>query len=169
MGALAADSLPGRDLGLVITLAVLVALVLLFTKLKHAIESSPASETRFGIREVAIFCGIGIWLGFIVLDGATYLLLALVLAVHMPLVEANALKTLALIPTTAVALAVFAADGVVDWGMGAVMGAGGFAGGVLGARLAASSFARTWVFRLLVIVIIGELVQLAIHYVFNTA
>lgn len=103
IGALASESLPSRDLGLVITMAVLVALLLLFTKLKHAIETSPVSATQFGMREVAIFFGIGAWLGFIVLDGATYLLLALILAVHLPLIQTNALKTLALTPTTLVA------------------------------------------------------------------
>ena len=62
------------------------------------------------------------------LDGATYLLMALVLAVHLPLVQANALKTVALIPTTLVALAFFAADGAIDWSVGATMGVGSIAG-----------------------------------------
>ena len=82
-GAGLAEVLPGRDLGLMITAAILVALILLFTKLKHAIESVQVGELRFGIREWLWFLLIGVWLGFIVIDGATYLLLALVLAVGM--------------------------------------------------------------------------------------
>ena len=146
-----------------------MALVLLFTKLKHAIESATSDNVRYGAREFALFAGIGVWLGFIVLDGATYMLLALTLVVGLPLVHANAIKSAALVPTTMVAMAVFAYRGDVNWTLGAVMGVGSIAGAMLGARLATSPGARTWVFRLLVIVICAELVHLATHYVFATA
>jgi uncharacterized membrane protein YfcA len=169
IGAGLAEILPGRDLALVITAAVLLALVLLFTKLKEAIESATSQDVRYGAREFAVFVAIGVWLGFIVLDGATYLLLALTLIVGLPLVNANAIKSAALVPTTIVALAVFAYKGNIDWTIGAVMAVGSIAGGVLGARLATSPAARKWVFRLLVIVICAELVHLATHYVFPTA
>ena len=169
IGAGFAEVLPGRDLALVITAAVLVALVLLFTKLKQAIESATAQDVRYGTREFAVFVGIGIWLGFIVLDGATYMLLALTLVVGLPLVHANAIKSAALVPTTLVAMAVFAYKGNIDWTIGAVMAVGSIAGAVLGARLATSPAARKWVFRLLVIVICAELVHLTTHYVFSTA
>ena len=169
IGAGLAEILPGRDLALVITAAVLLALVLLFTKLKEAIESATAQDVRYGAREFAVFVAIGIWLGFIVLDGATYLLLALTLIVGLPLVNANAIKSAALVPTTIVALAVFAYKGNIDWTIGAVMAVGSIAGAVLGARLATSPAARKWVFRLLVFVICAELVHLTTHYVFTTA
>jgi uncharacterized membrane protein YfcA len=168
-GAGLAEILPGRELALIITAAVLVALVLLFTKLKQAIESAASETVRYGAREFFIFIGIGVWLGFIVLDGATYLLLALTLAVGLPLVHANAIKSAALVPTTVVAMLVFAFKGNVDWTLGAVMGVGSVAGGILGARLATSPQARKWVFLLLVVVISAELVHLVLHYVFKTA
>jgi uncharacterized protein len=168
IGAGLAEILPGRDLALVITAAVLVALVLLFTKLKQAIESATAQDVRYGVREFAVFVGIGVWLGFIVLDGATYMLLALTLVVGLPLVHANAIKSAALVPTTMVAMAVFAYKGNIDWTIGAVMAVGSITGAVLGARLATSPAARKWVFRLLVIVICAELVHLTTHYVFST-
>jgi uncharacterized protein len=80
-GAILVEIMPGRDLVLIITAAVLVALVLLFTKLKQAIEAASSDVVRYGLREFLIFVVIGAWLGFIVLDGATYLLLALTLIV----------------------------------------------------------------------------------------
>jgi uncharacterized membrane protein YfcA len=169
VGAVLAEVIPGRYLALVITAAVLVAFVLLFTKLKRAIETAETHPMRLGPREAVMFFGIGIWLGFIVLDGATYMLLALVLVVGLPLVKANALKSAVLIPTAIVAMAVFAVKGNVDWAIGAVMGVGSILGGWLGARWAASPGGRVWVFRILVVVIAGELVHLAIHYVFKTA
>ena len=91
-GAGLAEILPGRDLALIITAAVLVALVMLFTKLKQAIESATSETVRYGVREFLVFMGIGVWLGFIVLDGATYLLLALTLVVGLPMIPANAIR-----------------------------------------------------------------------------
>jgi uncharacterized protein len=168
LGAGLAEVLPARELGLVITAAVLVALLLLFTKLKQAIEAAASDSVVYGLREFALFVGIGVWLGFIVLDGATYMLLALTLVVGLPLVQANAIKSATLVPATVVAMVVFAFRGNIDWTMGAVMGAGSIVGGLLGARLAASPAARIWVFRLLVVVICGELLHLGVHYVTGT-
>lgn len=169
IGAGIAEVVPGRDLALLITGAVLVALVLLFTKLKAAIAGADVHEPTFGVRERLMFLGIGVWLGFIVLDGATYLLLALTLAVGLPLTNANAVKSFALVPTTLVAVVIFAAKGSIDWQVGVVMAVGSIAGGLLGARLAASPVAKVWVFRILVAVILAELVHLVLHYVFDTA
>jgi uncharacterized membrane protein YfcA len=167
-GAGLVEILPGRDLALIITAAVLVALVLLFTKLKQAIEAASSDRVRYGVREFLVFAVIGIWLGFIVLDGATYLLLALTLIVGLPLIHANAIKSAVLVPSTIVAMLVFGYKGNLDWTLGAVMGAGSIAGGSLGARLATSPQARKWVFLLLVVVISAELVHLVIHYGFKT-
>jgi hypothetical protein len=81
------------------------------TKLKQAIESARSDEVRYGVREFFLFIGIGGWLGFIVLDGATYLLLALTLAVGLPLVQANAVKNAVAVPVTIIAMLVFAFKG----------------------------------------------------------
>ena len=167
IGAGLAEVIPGRDLGLIITGAVLVAL-LLFTKLKQAIESAPVRDIRYGNKEVLIFLLIGVWLGFIVLDGATYLLLALTLGVSLPLVQSNAVKSAALIPTSIIAIIVFAMKGNLDWTLGLITGVGSIAGGLLGARMAAHEAAKKWVFRLLVAVILAELVHLAMHYLLHT-
>jgi uncharacterized protein len=167
-GAGFAEMLPGRDLGLIITAAVLAALVLLFTKLKQVIESATSDAVHYGVREFLLFTGIGVWLGFIVLDGATYLLLALTLVVGLPLVHANAIKSAALVPTTLAAMLVFAYKGDIDWTLGVLLGAGSILGGLLGARLSMSPQAHRWIFRLLVVAISAELVHLTIHYLFQT-
>jgi uncharacterized membrane protein YfcA len=169
LGALFAEYLPSRDLGLVITASVMVAFLMLFGKLRQAINTVQSEPERFGLREILIFTAIGFWLGFIVLDGATYLLMALVLAVHAPLIQANAIKNVALIPTTLVALLFFAFDNAIDWGVGAAMGVGGVAGGYFGAMLSTHATAKIWIFRILVVVIAGEIIHLAVHYFFQTA
>jgi len=96
------------------------------------------------------------------------MLLALTLVVGLPLIHANAIKSAALVPTTVIAMLVFAYKGNIDWTLGAVMGVGSIVGGLLGARLATSPQARKWVFLLLVVVISLELVHLVMHYVFKT-
>ena len=167
-GAIAAEALPSRELGLVITVAVLMALLLLFTKIKKILETATAGDIRFGMREFAIFIAIGFWCGFIVLDSGTYLLLALVLLVGAALVPANAVKNAMMIPTSIVALTIFIWKGHIHWEYGAVMAAGAIVGGLAGAKLATSVNARKWIFRLLVVVIVGELIHLVLHYIHET-
>lgn len=164
LGAVLAELLPGDDLGLLITGAVLLAFFLILFKLKQLLAERPRQGSRYGAREFALFLAIGAWIGFIVLDGATYLLLALVLAVRLPLPEANAIKNFLLVPTSLVSVAIFAADSSIDWTLGLVMGAGSMAGGLLGARMSLSPHARERIMLVLTLVIVAELIHLSLHY-----
>jgi uncharacterized membrane protein YfcA len=169
LGALLAGIVPARDLGLMITAAVLIALLLLFGKLRNAIERTEATTAaRYRPREIALLFGIGAWTGFIVLDGLTYLLLTLVVVVGLPLAMANAIKTFVAIPTAVVAMVVFSYKGSIDWKVGAAAGLGALLGGYVGARFASSPGAKRYVFYLLVTVLSAELVNLAWHYFFQT-
>ncbi|HZD42278.1 MAG TPA: sulfite exporter TauE/SafE family protein [Terriglobales bacterium] len=168
IGAGLAEAIPGRDFALIVTAAMLVALVLVLSRLKQAIDSAVPRRVHYGPRHVALFLLIGTWVGFITIDGATYMLLALVLGLGLPLVNANAVKIVVAIPMMAVALTVFTIKGSVDWSLGAMMCVGGAAGGHLGARFATSESGRKWIFYLLVAVILAELVHLTLHYVFRT-
>jgi uncharacterized membrane protein YfcA len=91
-GALVAERLPRRDMALVITAAIMMALLLLFTKLRRVFEHSSNREARITKAGLAALVGVGFWLGFIVLDGNTYLLLVLILMFRFDLVHANALS-----------------------------------------------------------------------------
>jgi uncharacterized protein len=99
-----------------------------------------------------------------VLDGATYLLLVLILLFRFDLPRANALKVLLLVTTTLVPIALFAQRGDIWWKEGLLLSAGSILGGYLGARLSARPQARLWVFRVLVAVILLELADLGVHY-----
>ena len=166
-GALLAEAIPSSDLRLFIVVAVMMALVLILTKLKQLINSAHSAEMRFGIREIILFLLIGLWLGFIVLDGATYVLLILVLAVRLPLIQANAIKNFVLVPTTLVAMIIFASRGSIDWQLGGLMASGSVVGGLLGARLSVSEQAKKWIVGLLITVIVGELLNLMVRYYFQ--
>jgi uncharacterized membrane protein YfcA len=168
LGAWLAGIVPARDLGLMITAGVLIALLLLFGKLRDAIGGTGAVALRYGSREIALLFGIGVWTGFIQLDGLAYLLLTFVLIVGLPLAAANAVKTFLAIPTALVAMAIFSYEGSVDWKIGAVAGLGSVIGGYLGARFASAPGAKRYVFYLLVTVLSAELVNLCVHYFFKT-
>jgi len=164
IGALAAEHVDDRRMGLLITGAVLIALLMLFTKVKQAlsqIQQQPPQVKPFALFLMFL---IGLWLGFMVLDGATYVLLVLMLGCHYALPQANALKALILVVTTIVPVAMFSVAGDILWTEGAVMSVGSIAGAHLGARFSNHVRAREWVFRLLVAVILLELGHLAWHY-----
>jgi uncharacterized membrane protein YfcA len=92
------------------------------------------------------------------------MLLVLVLMAGLPLVEANAIKNVLLVPTTAVAMLIFASNQSIDWSLGGAMALGSIVGGFLGTRLAISEQARRWIVGLLITVIVGELIHLSIQY-----
>ncbi len=164
LGALAAELLPAKDLGPMISGAVLIAFILLFTKVKKIIDNATAGEIRADLPVLAVMLGIGFWAGFLVLDSATYMLLALVVLVRLDLLHANAMKNLLLGAATVVAFALFAAKGDIDWGNGAMLAVGSVAGSYVGVRVAQFATAKVWVFRILTAVILLELVHVGVQY-----
>jgi uncharacterized membrane protein YfcA len=80
------------------------------------------------------FFVVGIYGGF-VQAGVGFLILAVTTAAGLDLVRGNALKVLSILVFTVLSLTLFASQGQVAWGLGAVLGAGNFLGGQLGVRL----------------------------------
>ena len=98
------------------------------------------------------------------LDGATYLLLALIVFVRLPLVKANVYKNLTILSTSVIALGSFAWEGNVNWELGGLMAIGAVIGGFLGAKVALNPLAKVWTFRFLVAIILLELVHMGTQY-----
>jgi len=166
VGAEFVDTLPQENIKLLISVAVLLAFLLLFSGLKKILQKEFEEVARFRLIENIILFLVGFWLGLIVLDGATYLLLALIVFVRLPLVKANAYKNLVLFVTSAIALSVFARNGEVNWEVGGVMAVGAVLGGLIGARFALNPIAKVWTFRFLVIIISLELVHIGMQYIY---
>ncbi len=80
------------------------------------------------------FFAVGVYGGFIQ-AGVGFLVLAVTTAAGLDLVRGNAVKVLSVLCWTAAALAVFAANGSVDWRLGVALAAGMLVGGISGARL----------------------------------
>jgi uncharacterized membrane protein YfcA len=164
IGVVAAELLPARDMALVITAALMMALLLLFTKVKAILarpQSQPSEVSFVGL--FGLF-GASVWLGFIVLDGNTYLLLVLMGLMHFDLPRANALKVLLLVASSVVPVAMFCWSGSIWWTDGVILSAGSLAGGHCGAKLSLYENAHRWVFRLLVLAISLEVIHLGVSY-----
>lgn len=163
-GAYCAELLPNREMGYLITGAVLLALLLAFTRVKSMFAHEPDHPPRVTPLAVVLMVAVGFWLGLIVLDGATYLLLVLILVCAFALPNANAIKVAILAVTTFIAIAMFWSKGDVWLAEGLVLSLGAIAGGHFGAKLSSHPEARKWAFRLLVAAIALELIHLGWHY-----
>jgi hypothetical protein len=95
-------------------------------------------------------------LGFIVLDGATFLLLALTVSAGVGLVAANAIKSAVILPSVLASMLVFSFESVINWKIGIILAAGSIFGGFIGARLAMAPAAKKVIFWVLAAVLIAE-------------
>ena len=163
-GASLAEYMPQNYIKLLIFIALLCAFLLLFSGIKQLIENELEEGIRYRGFEIAILFAVGLWLGLIVLDGATYMLLALIAFVRLPLVKANAYKNLAILATSAIALTVFSLNGEVNWEIGGIMALGSIVGAFLGAKFALNPLAKVWTFRFLVTVILLELIHMGVAH-----
>ncbi|HDY65685.1 MAG TPA: sulfite exporter TauE/SafE family protein, partial [Phycisphaerae bacterium] len=148
------------DLRHLIVLAVFLALVLVLVGRRRMLTSIEKQLVRLGPVQISLLFLVGIWAGLIVLDSYTYLLIVLVLGAGYGLVRANALKAVAGIAMTVASLLVFAQHGEVDWKAGAIMSLGSMTGAWLGALIASNERSRVWVFRVLIVTIVAELIYM---------
>lgn len=161
IGVRISEILSPSRMHLAIVVAECVALVLLVIRPSRWVNAT-GDNPRVGPIQLVLVFLIGIWTGFIVLDGGTYLLLLLVFSVGFSVLGANAAKAAIMATIAAVTLPVLAFGGHVDWGAAGVMSVGSLAGGLLAARVAMVPGAARWVYRLIVVILIGELGHLVL-------
>jgi uncharacterized membrane protein YfcA len=77
-------------------------------------------------------------------------------------ISANAAKTAIAVAIASVSLVVLAAGHNVDWVRATPLSVGAVLGGLIAARLAVKPAAARWIYRLLVLIIVGEIAQLAL-------
>lgn len=162
LGALIADRIPSELVKALIIFAVVMALLLLLTNFKKAFERAIDALPRYRWQEAIYLFLAGLWIGLIVLDGGTYLLMVLMLSMQLPLLKANAYKGIASLFTSGFSLLVMAIDGNVNWKLGFIMAIGSILGGYIGARFSMHPLAKIWTYRLLVAIIGLELIHIAL-------
>ena len=164
VGAFIAEQIDPARLSGLIAGAVVMALLLLFTKIKKAFERTIDQPERYRWKDGFWLFLVGVWYGLIVLDGATYLLMVLVLSMRMTLKTANAYKNLIIFSVTSLSMIVFVIDGNINWEYAVLLAAGSMVGGYVGAKFAMHELAKKWTFRLLVGLIVLELAHMAVLY-----
>jgi uncharacterized protein len=159
-GAALASVLNAETMGWVVIAAVIAAFILLVSNPKRFLRDAAPGGPRISWATAGVFVAIGLWAGFIVLDAGTYMLLGLVVLVGYDLIRANAIKNLLLIWISLVSLIVFAVDREVNWRVAVFLSVGSALGSWAGGLLGTKAWAKVWVFRLLLVVIVAEILQL---------
>ena len=160
-GALLAANLDKDQMRTVIGIVMCIMLVVIFIRpnrwLRDESEVKPGRPT---IWMMLLFFVIGIYGGFIQAGIGVFLLSALVLGMGYSLKEANMIKLVIVLFLTIGALFIFWRQGLIWWGIGALMAVGQSIGAWMGARFATQyENANVWVRRLLIAVIIISIIR----------
>lgn len=161
IGAAISEVISPTTLHLALMGALSVALMLLAVKPSRWLTQS-STEPRVGPVQLMLIFAISVWAGFIVLDGMTYLLMALVLSVGLDVITANAAKAAIAVVIASVSLVVLAIGHNVEWIRATPLSIGAVLGGLSAARLAVHPAVARWIYRLLVLIIVGEFAQLVL-------
>ncbi len=139
-------------------------LVVLFINPKRLIEGKEDSNdgVKVTTRDIILFFFIGLYGGFLQAGIGIFLLLSLVLSTGYNLIRANAVKVFMILCQSAVALAIFAYNGQVNWVIGLVLAAGNMSGAWVATRFADHPSMAQWAYYLLVGVIIFSGVRLVL-------
>ena len=159
-GAALASVLDAKEMGWAVIAAVVAAFVMLVSNPKRFLRPAAMGGPRVTLITASVFLPIGLWAGFIVLDAGTYMLLGLVIVVGYDLIRANAIKSLFILWISLVSLLVFYVDAEINWRVGLLLSVGSIVGSWAGGLFATKEWAKVWVFRLLVVVILVEIGQL---------
>lgn len=160
LGALVASRISDHSTHEAITVAIVVAFLLILLGSKRFMRETQGEPRPVTPLRALLLLAVGFWTGFIVLDSATYMLLSFVLAFNINLTHANPIKALCLLACCSISTLIFAAHGQVRWDLGLALGFGNVLGSWGAAHFASRPESRVWVFRLLVLVVAGEILAL---------
>jgi uncharacterized membrane protein YfcA len=152
------EEMMNRAIGIVM---IIMLMVILVDPKRWLREKSDVRPGRPSVLMLALFFVIGIYGGFIQAGVGIFLLAGLVMGVGYNLTQANAVKLVIVLALSVAAIAVFIANGQVNWWLGALMAVGQSIGAWLAARFAVGNpNANIWVRRLLIAVIVLSILKL---------
>lgn len=165
LGAEAATRVSDRATELTILVAVLLAFILVIFGAKRFLRTPTEPPKHPSLRDGLILFVVGVWAGYIVLDSATYLLLALVLCLNLDLKHANAYKAVSLLGIALISIIVFQSHHQLNLTAGVMLAVGNVVGAWAGAKCAVLPHAEKWVYRLLVFIVSAELLKMIHDFV----
>ena len=137
-----------------------VMLVVILVKPKRWLKAPDAARALPVWLAVPLYFALGVYGGFIQMGMGVFFLAVMVLVARYEIIQANAVKALAVLIYTLVAVGIFAWRGLIDWPIGLLMAVGQMAGGYLTAKYASTHpKAGEWAYRLLVAVVIAAIAK----------
>lgn len=141
-------------------ISVLMLLFVAFSVYREQRKGSDGQHRQAGpVGTFLLFFLVGIYGGFIQAGVGLFLIGSIRFATGFDLVRTNSIKVFIIMCYTVVAIAVFALNGKIDWGVAAVVATGQGLGGWLGAHVAISG-GEKWIKRLVFVVLIAMAVKL---------
>ena len=139
----------------------ILILGIVLIKPKRWLMSSDMNYALPVFLEMIVYLGIGFYAGFIQMGMGVIFLVVTVLIAKYDLIDANAIKNIAVLFLTIVAIVIFHMQGMLDWKIGLTIAVGQASGGWVAARFATQNpKANVWAYRLLIVVILFGLVKL---------
>ena len=158
-------SLIGVELGeaiwdAIVTTGLLVVLWLLLVRPDLWLHGKEGTLSPFGWGQGTVYFAIGAYAGLVVLGSGFFLLAALVLLTGCDLRQGNAMKAFILLIVGLQSLLIFGEAHEVSWSAGIPLAVGSASGAYVAARLATKDWARVWVYRLLVLLVVLAIAHL---------
>ncbi|RIK34749.1 MAG: sulfite exporter TauE/SafE family protein [Chloroflexi bacterium] len=162
VGAWMATQLGRQQMDIILAVVMIVMLfVIIFDAERWLREQSQVRPGRPSWWTLLLFFGVGVYGAFIQVSVGVIILAAMVLGTGYSLIHANAIKLMIVLVVTAIALAIFAGSGLIDWYLGGLMAVGQSIGAWLAVRFATRARnANIWVRRLLITVVVVSIVDL---------
>ncbi len=160
VGSLAATRLSDGILDAIVVAGLLLVLGMLLLRPGRWLEGKEGRLRPFDPTQAAVYFAIGVYAGLVVLGSGFFILAALVLLTGCDLREGNAMKAFILLVVGLQSLLIFGETGEVDWSAGLPLALGSAAGAYAAARLVTRPWAKAWVYRFLVLVVVASIVHL---------
>jgi uncharacterized membrane protein YfcA len=140
-------------------LALLMVLVTLWTLYERGSSAArPGTAGPPPLLRTGLFVLVGVYGGF-VQAGVGFFFMAVTTWLGIDLVRGNAIKLLSVLALTAVSLAIFAAEGRVDWPSGLALGLGGILGSLAGVHLTVRR-GEAWIRRVVTAAVLAFAIKL---------
>lgn len=142
--------------------ALILSVILILIKPASLIAVRRGNPREVTLVSLLLMLGVGIWGGLIVLDIGTLILFALVLYQNNDIQKANGLKAVLILAIGIVSTLYFGFNDLINWEYGIILSAGSILGSYVGSKFALQLRSRVWIYRIIFLIIMIEMVTLAI-------
>jgi uncharacterized membrane protein YfcA len=160
VGSFVAIELSEAVLDSIVSAGLLFVLGLLLVKPGRWLRGKEGALRPFDRRQATAYFVIGVYAGLVVLGSGFFMLAALVFLTGCDLRHGNALKAFILLVVGLQSLLIFGEVGEVDWTAGIPLALGSAVGAYLASLLATQEWAKVWVYRFLILLVIVSIVHL---------